>query len=244
MIHDQKAIYHLVREHVFNDYNYKLRSLDEALNYSLRHLLEYLCGGAVHLAFSGGVDSALILMKLLHVHVTVVAHTLGSDENHPDVIAARAFHKKVGGFEHVVTLVGEPVLTKPYSLLMKHIRNQGVDQLICCDVADELFGGYYSHQEPKRKLTALKKHMSRLLLYNLVPLEIASTCSGVEVFLPYADQEVFLAASLFSPEQLVTDTKRKRPICDLAKQYGVPRSIINRRKYGLDAVGQRLQPQE
>jgi len=248
MIYEFNEVALRAETHVVDDYDYKLSLLNKALDQSLENILRRWNvdgdSSPYYVAFSGGVDSALVLAKLIKILTTpndfsghLFAHTLGADIKHPDIVAAKEFWSQIGGFTHLVTLVGADTETDPYKLLMSAVR-KNTRRVICCDVADELFGGYYAHQAAKNKLRALKFHMRRVVKEHLVHLTSISDMADVTVFLPYADPRVFLAASLFSPEQLVTDTKRKRPIYDLARLHGVPKTILDRRKYGLNAVGQ------
>jgi len=247
MIHDFNEIALAAELHVVDNYDAKLSLLNDALDKSLRIILRRWNWNVdedpspYYVAFSGGVDSALIMAKLIKIldeeHEFIrhlFAHTLGASQLHPDVVAAKEFWDRIGGFVHLVTEVGADD-SDPYKLLLGAVR-KNTKKVICCDVADELFGGYYAHQAAKNKLRALKFHMRRMVKQHLVHLTTVSDMADVEVFLPYADPGVFAAASLFSPEQLVTDTKRKRPIYDLARMHGVPKSILDRRKYGLNSV--------
>lgn len=138
---------------------------------------------------------------------------------------------------------GQPV--DNYFMLLKCLRSH-TNSFLNCDCIDELLGGYYSHQKPnalhcfqvdltveENRSLALAHHLSRLVPDHLEILQKFSTHYNMGVWCPYANPNVFWAASAFSVSELIDNETRKKPMVELARKVGVPEEIILRRKYGL-----------
>jgi len=204
-------------------------------------------GERVHLALSGGVDSTLLLYKLLEHGLPVTAHTMAASEESLDLVHAHmAITAARGDVEHEVHLVRvseddvrrsnrllEMKQDRPdnYLMLMRAISPYTRD-LLCGDCIDEMAGGYYQHQEsPTHEV--FRGLMEELVPRHLTPLHLCSSFHNVRVYLPYADERVVALCQRFALAELVTTDGRKRPIYELARRAGVPRAILERRKRGL-----------
>lgn len=216
-------------------YLVKLEILSNALECTLQSM-KSLVGDPLHLALSGGMDSTLLLYRLLRMAHSVEAHTMANTEQHPDMAYARMAvleaPKKIPWHQHIVTPpseVGQDV-SDLYIPLMQKV-SKFTTEILCGDCIDELLGGYYSHQTEGESELAARKN--RLIPEHLDRLDAASSRFGVGVWLPYGNPEVIRACSQFTFSELVDSETRKRPLYDLAAQIGVPTRIRLRRKYGL-----------
>ncbi|MFH1500504.1 MAG: asparagine synthase-related protein [archaeon] len=264
MIVGKDELFERIRNYQFEanvsekSYKSKIDSLERAINSSVNEICREILKEEreVHLAFSGGVDSSLILVRLLGEIRTsdlVVAHTLAINEEHPDMVYAKRFfgelkerHINLGHTLHFTEVIKEDIrssneilranMDRPdnYYMLMK-ILSEGTDKVICCDVIDELMGGYYSHRssDPEVSREKLKQDMGRLIENHLGISDKMSSHFGIKVYLPYGSQRVMEAASAFRIDELVDEENRKKPIYEIAERNGVIKEIIERRKYGL-----------
>lgn len=187
--------------------------------------------GEVHLALSGGVDSALLLSYLVKAGCQVVAHTIFDSEDHQDrhhaSLAASSFGEQVVWRPHLVKR-GNPN-TDNYIFLMREV-GQETSLVMCGDCIDEMTGGYYSHQADQGDF---QSRIERLVPEHLISLEKASTQFQVTVHLPYASAGVMDACGAFTFDELVDGTSRKKPIYRIASRERVPTPILIRRKLGL-----------
>jgi len=189
----------------------------------LRNILEEL--KIKNLAYSGGIDSTIILALLTELfgkgHITT--YVIASRKNHPDVL-----YSKIGsnyyGSNHV-KFIGEQI----YNSIYKQFFNiLSIDEIICCDGIDEFMCGYYSHQKDHRKTYELS--IRDLVINHLISLNLNSGVA--KVFLPYLDEKLIrLMAKI--PLKCKVDTKiRKKVVVEIARKLNIPQEIIERNKYG------------
>lgn len=228
-------------------YEEKVHALEVALDASVKDTAWRATKphGRVHLHLSGGVDSTLLLYKFVASGFPVVAHTMVSHDDHPDLVHAReAVQGLSGDIRHQVHIV-QPTdadlessnrLTgtdsdRPdnYYLLLREVA-QHTNQAVGGDVIDELLGGYYAHREGPE---AFPRFLGELESNHLDPLKTCSNAFGVTMYLPYSSVAVMQACSSFHHSELVFGNERKRPLYEVARRAGVPESILTRRKMGL-----------
>ncbi len=177
MIHRREDLFQRIRDHKFGvecglDYKLKVNLLENAVDTSIKTICEAIgANQEVHLGYSGGVDSSLVLVKLLHHlgrEVPLVAHTIGSRDDLPDIVHARRFiealkneHSNLSHMvkimqpsEHDIEKSNEILGVKKnrpdtYFMLMKAVMPH-TRKLVCCDCIDELAGGYYAHRDPQK----------------------------------------------------------------------------------------------
>lgn len=201
-------------------------------------LLDVLsCIDCSSLAFSGGLDSSLILYYLTQLHNRVFAYTVGT-EGHPDVVFASLVASEFSNVTHRIYLPSDEeieVEARPMDykgdaavrLFYKFVAAY-TDRIIACDGIDELMAGYYAHQnDPSEAMyyTILRK----LQAEQLQPLHENS--GAVRVLLPYLDHKFVFLASQIPLFEKVDGTCRKKILAALAKDK-VPEAIIERRKIG------------
>ncbi|KKM60628.1 hypothetical protein LCGC14_1539930 [marine sediment metagenome] len=186
-----------------------------------------------HLAYSGGIDSTIMLAVMCKIFDEVHTYTISSRKDHPDVLFARR-GSKIYNTDHREFIVhptwretdifeGDNAVRQLFELLSDY-----TDRIICCDGIDEFMCGYYDHQE--NTIERYSYYLSRLLPDHLVVLNDNS--SNTEVFLPYLDKrlvDIFRGISLFDK---VDKKNRKKVILKIAVELGITEDIIYRNKYG------------
>ncbi len=116
MIVDKEELFERINSHKFcveasSSTEQKIKELDVAISQTVNAigLCQPSFTSRIHLAYSGGVDSSVILMKILQGAYPVTVHTMGATENHPDVVYARSFVEQLKeqgwAIEHLVHIV-------------------------------------------------------------------------------------------------------------------------------------------
>jgi len=177
MIIDKDRLYERVRNHKF--FNLKGEPLEKRvsdLNSAIDNSI-YEIGNSIlreqdriHLAYSGGVDSTIVLTTLINQGFPVTIHTIANEETHPDMTYATKFaselinsgknilHKKylIKESQENIEKANQILETKfgegrnkseNYYELLNVIKST-TSNLVCCDCTDELLGGYYAHRKP------------------------------------------------------------------------------------------------
>ena len=98
MITNIQPIYSRIKQYEFNVddnsiFEQRILNLEKAINESVKEISEQF-KNEVHIGFSGGVDSALILSKIVQYGFPVIAHTMGNTKNHPDIVHAQKYVHK------------------------------------------------------------------------------------------------------------------------------------------------------
>ncbi|HUU39572.1 MAG TPA: asparagine synthase-related protein [Desulfatiglandales bacterium] len=191
-----------------------------------------------NLAFSGGLDSSLLLHCLSMIHNKVRAFTIGLSENHPDVLFSKLLIKNYQNIEHIIYIPTRMEINKE----KKDIKFEGDDavklfykfvsrytnNIIAGDGLDEFMCGYYIHQSNPNEQTYYK-YISKLQKEQLRPLNKKS--GKVKVYLPYLDEKLIYLYSQIPISDKVDKNGRKKIIQMIAKSK-LPEEIIKRRKYG------------
>lgn len=187
-----------------------------------------------YLALSGGIDSSLLLHFMIKSGKSpVYAFTIGSSEEHPDVIyskIAASRHNCVVHNIHIPTSIignetfkGDNAVRELYSFIGKYS-----DSVIAGDGIDEYMCGYYDHKKhPSEEV--YYSFMLRLQEEQLIPLDKNS--GEVKVYLPYIDPKIIMLLSQI-PISRKVGFRRKLLMIEMAKRAGICDDIINRRKYG------------
>lgn len=225
----------------------KVDALDKAVTNSLRDIApRAMVDGRVHLSLSGGVDSTLLLYKLLVLGFPVTAHTMVGGKKHLDLTYAEDVvedtSEDIRHEVHIIKPCPEDIeesnrvtgqtTHRPdnYFYLMRAVAKH-TNKLVSGDVIDELLGGYYNHLGPD--VEAFPYYLDMLIPRHLKPLDQCSTAMGVQVFLPYASEEVMACCRVFRFDELVDENQRKRPMYKMARKAGISVGILDRRKLGL-----------
>jgi len=178
MIIDKDRLYERIKHHKFSNLNgepleKRVNDLNSAIDDSI-----YKTGNSIlrkqdriHLAYSGGVDSTIVLTTLINLGFPVTIHTIAGEETHPDMTYASKFASELinGGKNilHKRYLIkesqeniekanqileaefeeGKINKSENYYELLNTIK-PSTSNLVCCDCIDELLGGYYAHIDP------------------------------------------------------------------------------------------------
>lgn len=242
----------------------KVDFLQTAMRESVKSIGEKILAGSsrIHLGFSGGLDSSVMLFLFLEQNFPVTAWTICMDEKHPDAICSQKLTFGINGkdlLHKLVTIspVSEDISESnkvlgeikeradSYFYLLKTICRE-TPVMVNCDCIDELLGGYYAHQRPENlpvyhNNLSLEENRKKALDYfnvmlienHLSVLNKFSNHFNIKVNLPYATELVMGMASSFRADELVDDENRKKPMLEIAKRIDVPEYILLRRKYGL-----------
>jgi len=189
--------------------------------------------GIYHLAYSGGLDSTVMLSLMSGVFEKIHTYTISSRHDHPDVLFARRgssffsteHHEFIVEPNHKDSDIfeGDNAVRQLFELVSKH-----TDDIICCDGIDEFMCGYYDHQ-----LNTEEKYV--YYLSRLLPdhLEVLDKNSGVvNVFLPYLNSELVDIYRQIPLSDKVDTKYRKKIMTKIAYFLNIPEEIINRNKYG------------
>jgi asparagine synthase (glutamine-hydrolysing) len=212
----------------------------------------------VAVAFSGGLDSG-VLAVLAQECIRKVNLITVSLESQSELQRAKEAAKVLGlplhietygvadverALEIVLWLIEEPNVMKasiaiPFFWAAETSSKTGCRVLLAGQGADELFGGYhrYLNQYKRSGAETVQKSMFNDLMrsyeVNFQRDEPVCAYHGVELRLPYVDYEVARFALSLPLDQKIdspTDPLRKRILRLVAKNLGLPESLVNRPK--------------
>ena len=253
MIYDQANVFKRMREYRHHDIPTPLLTYEQKFNLlavSLTSVLNILLHTvkSVHLAFSGGLDSAILLTKLLALAPKrkITAHTLCPYMNAEALHAgayAEVLQEQYPEFTHMIHLVRPTVKDRSGSMsllghmdayyLLMRVLSEYTDELICGDCIDELMGGYYEHMAGYHKLIELTE---KVIPDHLIPMSKCSERFGMTIYLPYADTVIVRCAENFTSRELVDNERRKKPMYELGEKLKIPIDLLIRQKQGLNSV--------
>jgi len=182
-----------------------------------------------HLAYSGGIDSTIILCLMNILFDNVSTYIISSRKSHPDVIYAKtgsSFYKS-HHHEFIVEPIdgtGDDAVKQLFKKVSKYTKS-----IITCDGIDEFMCGYYKHMDSP-DLETYNRYISQLLPNHLVPLNKNS--KDVKVYLPYLDKDIIDIFSSIPLDKKIDSENRKKVVVEIARHLGIPDGIITRNKYG------------
>jgi len=189
------------------------------------------------LAYSGGIDSTLMLLFLSEFGRNINTYTISIRETHPDIKFARigssffnSNHKEFIVQEttkEIDKFKGDNAVRQFFENVQKYTNS-----IICCDGIDEFMCGYYDHiSMPQERY---QYYLSRLLPEHLIPLNANS--GKVKVYLPYLDDRLVNILRNIIINKKVENDIRKKIMVDIGYYYSqsgsFPEEIIIRNKYG------------
>uniref|UniRef100_A0A6H1ZPC0 Putative asparagine synthase n=1 Tax=viral metagenome TaxID=1070528 RepID=A0A6H1ZPC0_9ZZZZ len=181
-----------------------------------------------NLALSGGVDSSLLLKGLIDTdHKNIQCFTIAFKEDHPDIVHAKLI-AKFYDIEHKIIIAqpGKPV----YQTFYDELKFFEIEDIVCGDGVDEYMAGYYDHCKSPEYSTYYH-YIDQLIPKHLNALDNES--QNVKVYLPFLDDRFTgFAARIPLSSKVAYLYIRKHFIYELAKINGIPKEIIDRRKYG------------
>ncbi len=186
-----------------------------------------------HLAYSGGIDSTIILHVLSDIFKDVSTYTISCREDHPDVLFAREGNEIYKSDHHEFIIepthaesdefIGDNAVRQLFELVAEF-----TEEIICCDGIDEFLCGYHRHKDLLED--TYKYFLTRLLPDHLIPLDKNS--NNVKVYLPYLDERIININKDIPLYKKVDHKNRKKIIIEVAKRLGISKKFFNRHKYG------------
>lgn len=227
------------------------RSQIESLRESIDDGVEALPASDLAVAFSGGLDSAVLAAKL-----DAPLYTVGFPESH-DIQAARSAANLLDR-ELTVVEIGHDDLKRalptvvnatgrtnamaveialPLSLLAEQVRADGYDNLVLGQGADELFGGYtkVAKAPTDPRVAAESVRDARRELIETLPAQLERDvltirAAGVEPLVPLLHDSVVSTALQLPAELLVTSRGERKWALRLAARQWLPDGIVFREK--------------
>lgn len=184
------------------------------------------------IAFSGGIDSALLAVLAKRIYPGVSLYAVGLPGSH-DIIqaeyAAEAIGMKASLFVHLLspqeieaavpdviyaTESTDPMkisIGLPLYIIAKILKEKGKKVLLTGQGADELFGGYKRHEdflEEGLDVLELKifSDIEKISEINLERDDLVTMANSVELRVPFLDKEVLKTGLAISPELKVLKT--------------------------------------
>jgi asparagine synthetase B (glutamine-hydrolysing) len=216
-------------------------------------------GGEIALCLSGGLDSSLsaAMIRRSFPSADIATYTIGSADDHPDVVHAElvarhfalASHvqilgqtglaaateqvEKLFGREHCARFKG----TAGVLALYQQMEGRNVGAVIAHDGIDELLGGYWAHRASvaageQEAQAVFADHWRRLQENHLRPLEVIAQSVGIKVLFPYLQREVVEEITAIPLVERTSRAVSKLPLRELAERNSVPDTVIQRRKRG------------
>ncbi len=186
-----------------------------------------------HLAYSGGVDSTILLCLMSDIYDEVNTYTISSREDNKDVCFARIGSDVYKNNHHEFIVKPTKKETDKFTgdnavrQLFENV-SKFTDKIVCGDGIDEFMCGYNKHKD--LTFNTYFKFLKELLPNHLIPLNINS--GNVKVFLPYIDDRMVYITKNISLTEKVDSLARKKIIVDIAKYLNINEEIIYRQKYG------------
>lgn len=211
--------------------------------------------GRIATTLSGGIDSSsalAMIRRISGIGAEIHTFTIVASKKHPDYINAKRIAELFGTVHHS-WVVSKKQISRARSkmlsiwpdaaiedgdvavfMLYRYISKLGFKCVIAHDGIDELLGGYWKHrkhQTPVQKERAFKYFWNRLKKHHLLPLELKSQYFGIEVLLPYFQEEVIKYISKIPLDDRTGLEISKIPLRKIAGKY-LPTEIIERKKSG------------
>ncbi len=217
---------------------------------ALRDTLGATGGEDLAVAFSGGVDSAVVASAF-----EVPLFVVGFPDSH-DIAAAHESARAMGrdgdlrmvecthdDIEHAIpeivratgrTNAMDVGIALPLFLVAQRVATEGYDRLAVGQGADELFGGYQKVASPDHRVEADSIRGAARETIAGLPDQLerdapAVRAAGVEPVTPLLDDRVVRVALRLDGSMLATETERKRVFRRAAKEF-VPPSVASHKK--------------
>ncbi len=232
---------------------------DEATTDELLQALEETfsrnVGKRCAVAFSGGIDSSVLLQLALSSGRRVLAVTVGMPGSY-DVVSSRRVARAIGA-DHVTCELSDAdvlecstylrrtlKLSSPMDLalgVMFHTAalesaKSGFRLLLAGQGADELFGGYmrylraYRSGGPREVTTAMTEDLEGLWRWGVVRDFCSAALAGCYLTLPYLGGDVISAALSMALERKLDGQQRKTVLREVASKLGLPEEVVRGEK--------------
>lgn len=237
----------------------KTLNLDALLEKIQNAISQSVPSKKIGIAFSGGVDSALIAKLCHQMNYDVVLLTIGFADSH-DIRFSKQVNDLLKMQHHILEI--DP---KEFDLISKKIHNTiqtdnlswnensiafyhvaklaqslGLDAVVTANGIDELFCGYNGYRDAiKQEKDAVMELMNAKLDNEIKMMRtINQVCSefGIKIIQPLLSEEFIKYAKTIPVDQKIideNDLQRKHIIRKLAIKIGVPELSANARKKAL-----------
>jgi len=213
----------------------------------------------IGIAFSGGVDSALISKILSDLEYDVTLLTIGFSESH-DILFAKEVNEQLE-FPHHILEIDADSFEKISSDIKKTIKTDNlswnenciafyyvsklasslnIDAVVTANGIDELFCGYNAYREViSQGESAVKKLMDEKIENEIKMMKAVNLISsefGVEILQPLLDLEFIKYAKTIPLSDKIHDSEdlmRKHVIRKLAYEIKIPEISYTKRKKAL-----------
>jgi len=238
-------------------HGWSLGSLEDRLlkaNEDCANLCKARNGGQIDMCLSGGIDSSLSLamMRSLFPEATINVYTIAESGDHPDWMHAKqvaahfhaVFHGSIPTVEAIATnrdeleiLTGkkETLGSVGVFMLYRYAACNRISVMVAHDGIDELMGGYWAHRSQPSIETmyhAFCRSWDRLAADHLLPLMIKAAFYGITPVFPYLQKDAVEYITGIPLDARTSRQESKMPLRALAKKYGVPQEVIERKKIG------------
>jgi asparagine synthase (glutamine-hydrolysing) len=213
----------------------------------------------VGVAFSGGVDSALISKVLSDLKYDVTLLTIGFSESH-DILFAKEVNEKLNFSHHVLEIepdtfgkissgINQKIKTENLSwnenciafyYVSKLAQSLDIDAVVTANGIDELFCGYNAYRdvfsEGESKILELMDSKLENELLMMKAVNLISSEFGVKIIQPLLSPGFIEFAKTIPISEKILDSEdlmRKHAIRKLAKDVQVPEISYNKRKKAL-----------
>jgi len=213
----------------------------------------------IGIAFSGGVDSALISKILSDLDYDVTLLTIGFSESH-DILFAKEVNEQLEFTHHVLEIdadsfekissdINKKIQTDNLSwnenciafyYVSKLASSLNIDAVVTANGIDELFCGYNAYREViSQGESAVKKLMDAKIENEIKMMKAVNQISsefGVEILQPLLDLEFIKYAKTIPISDKIHDSEdlmRKHVIRKLAYEIKIPEISYTKRKKAL-----------
>jgi asparagine synthetase B (glutamine-hydrolysing) len=206
-------------------------------------------------AFSGGIDSSVLLQLALTSGRKVLAVTVGMPGSH-DVEFSKRVAQSMGADHVICELSDAEVLSwstylrrtlglgSPMDVslgVMFHVASlesarSGFRQLLAGQGADELFGGYMKHLRayrsggPKDAAMVMAEDLEGLWRWGIVRDFCSAALAGCYLTLPYLSNKVVSVALSIPPDRKLDGQRRKLVLREVARKLGLPDAVVEGEK--------------
>ncbi len=205
--------------------------------------------GKIGVAFSGGVDSALISFICSKLGLKAVLYNVGLEGSH-DAIAANevASHykwnlkQKVVSFleaeeviKKVVKILPDPSVVKvgvacPELVVLEEAKKDGCDVVLTGLGSEEIFAGYQRHSESSDVHAECWKGLKAIYERDLIRDLAVSKFIGVEISCPFLDKDLIKFSMCIDPSLKIKEGVSKWVLRKAAMKIGLKEEFAFRPK--------------